>query len=159
MSDTSGSPMRGARSLDGPFLAVELEDVLGDLDDETAQRDDPRTSMTVVHRPELRVVVSRLRDGATIADAQSDEDVVIVALDGTADLEVAGRKGSLRRGTLVSIASGSEWSLRGKDDAVAVLVFGASGSTGRSSPGGGMTSTEGASSGDGGEGTDERALP
>ncbi len=132
MNETSGSPIRDARSLDGPFLTLDLEDVLGELDDESTTRDEPRTSMTVVHRPELRLVVSRLRDGATIGDERCDEDVFIVALDGRADLDVDGRAASLRRGTLASVASGHRWSLSGRDEAVAVLVFGA-GATGRPS--------------------------
>ncbi len=132
MNETSGSPIRDARSVDGPFLTLDLEDVLGELDDERTARDEPRTSMTVVHRPDLRLVVSRLRDGATIGDERSDEDVVIVALDGTADLDVDGTAASLRRGTLASVASGRRWSLSGRDDAVAVLVFGR-GSTSRGS--------------------------
>jgi quercetin dioxygenase-like cupin family protein len=124
MSETSGSPTRGARSLDGGLLTLELDDVLGQLDRESEGSDEPRTSMTVVHRPDLRVVVSRLRDGATIADEASDEDVVIMTIEGDAEVEVDGRTGSLRQGTLASIASGCDWTLRGREETVAVLVFG-----------------------------------
>ncbi len=134
-AETSGSDVREARPLAETVGSFDLEDLLADIDGELedGETKGDRSSRTLVHRDGLRIVLTRLRDGVELADHASDQDVAIIGVDGTGELAADGKTEKVGRRRMITVAGGTDWTLRGRGDLVAVMVFSGRGSTGGAS--------------------------
>lgn len=126
---TSGSGVREARDVGQAIGTFDLEDQLAEIDGELedGQTKGDRSSRTLVHREGLRIVLTRLRDGAEIGDHASDQDVAIIGIEGTGELSGGLVTEKVERRLMVTVAGGTDWTLRGRGDLVALMVFGGRG--------------------------------
>lgn len=122
---TSGSDVREARDVAETVGAFDLEDLLADIDGELqdGQTKGDRSSRTLVHRDGLRIVLTRLHDGVELGDHASDQDMAVIGVDGAGDLTADGRSEKVGPRRMVTVAGGTDWTLRGRGDLVAVMVF------------------------------------
>lgn len=126
---TSGSGVREARDVGQAIGTFDLEDQLAEIDGELedGQTKGDRSSRTLVHREGLRIVLTRLRDGAEIGDHESDQGVPIIGIEGTGELSGGQVTEKVERRLMVTVAGGTDWTLRGRGDLVALMVFGGRG--------------------------------
>jgi quercetin dioxygenase-like cupin family protein len=131
-----GSDGRGARPTIAETVgSFDLEDLIADLDGELEEGETStdRSSRTLVHADGLRIVLTRLHDGVEVGDHAIDQDVAFIGVDGTGDVSADGKTEKVERRRMVTVAGGTDWTLRGRGDLVAVMVFSGHGATGGAS--------------------------
>jgi len=85
-------------------------------------RTEPRAARSIVHTPDLRVVMTALHQSADLQNDDPDEAVTIQGLRGSALLSINGRGAVVDEGTLVGIPAGSRWRLVATTDAAVLLT-------------------------------------
>jgi len=120
---TSGNDERAARSLMERLLVFSLADVARGLRGESEFRDGDRNSITLVKEVDFRIVMSTLKDGATIHEKEGAARVSLQLLDGNAVLDVDGDVADLEAGQLATIDVGRTWELTSRGDSTVLMTL------------------------------------
>jgi quercetin dioxygenase-like cupin family protein len=120
---THGSDERGARPMVEGLMAFDLADELANLRAEPLWRDRDRDSRTLLKTDDLRVVLTSLRAGATIAEQDGEGPVSVHVLEGGVSLRSEEGDLALGPGELAIVAGASPWQLSADQDAAVLLTF------------------------------------
>ena len=120
---TSGSGVREARPLMERLLTLGLRDEVEALRREPAWQDGDRNSRTLAKAGDLRVLLSALRAGATIHEADAEGPATVQILEGRVIVSVAGEAADLGAGQLAAMDAGEAWSLEAAEESVVLLTL------------------------------------
>ena len=127
---TSGSDSRGSRPTMERLMVFGLTEELQRLRDESQWTDGDRNSMTLAKEVDFRVLLSVLRDGATIDEQDGDARVSIQLIEGRARLRLgdasapaSGEEAELEAGDLGVVDAGHPWTLRAEGDCAVLLTL------------------------------------
>jgi quercetin dioxygenase-like cupin family protein len=91
-----------------------------------------RNSKTLLKTDSLRVVLTALRAGAVMDNADPDESITVHGFQGTIRVSAAGSEAPVRMGQLVCLAGGDPWRITADTDSLFLLVVGRSEAKGAS---------------------------
>jgi quercetin dioxygenase-like cupin family protein len=120
---TTGNDEREPRRLMERLMVFAPRLEAARLRSETEWRDGDRNSMTLAKEGDFRVVLSILRDGATIHDDEGDGRASLQLLEGRAVVSVDGDEAHLDTGELATVNSGQPWQLRSDGDSTVLLTI------------------------------------
>jgi len=120
---TTGNDERDARPLMERLLVFSPRLEAARLRSETEWRDGDRNSMTLAKEVDFRVVLSVLRDGATIHDDDGDGRASLQLLEGRAVVSVDGDEVHLDTGELATVNAGQRWQLRSAGESTVLLTI------------------------------------
>jgi quercetin dioxygenase-like cupin family protein len=86
--------------------------------------DGDRNSKTLFKADALRVVLTALRDGATLRNEDPDEAVALQVLQGELEVRVRSEETVARGGQLVCLAGGEPWQVSAAADSLFLLIVG-----------------------------------
>jgi hypothetical protein len=118
---TSGSDSRQSRALMERLMAFDLHAEIRRLRREDQWTDGDRNSVTLAKEVDFRVLLSVLREGATLTEEDGDARVSLQLIGGGARLESAAGAAELNAGQLAVVDAGQAWRLTATEDS-AVLV-------------------------------------
>ena len=119
---TSGSPERAPQRLAGPLLAFDLAVEAAQLRYEHGWRDGDQSANTLVHEPDLRVVLIALRRGARIREHRTAGRVTIQVVSGRVRLYCADQPVELAAGHLLALEPGVPHDLDALADSAVLLT-------------------------------------
>lgn len=108
---TSGSSVRESRPLMERLMVFALEDEVHALHSEQPWQSGDRNSRTLAKDVDFRILLTVLRDGATLTEEDGDARVSVQVLHGKARLEVGDDWAELASGQLAAIDAGPTWRL------------------------------------------------
>lgn len=120
---TSGNDEREARPLMERLLVFSLLDEAARLRSEAEWRDGDRNSMTLAKEVDFRILLSALKDGATIHEEDGDARASVQVLDGRATLDVDGEEADLGAGQLATIDVGRRWRLTSTGQSTVLMTI------------------------------------
>jgi quercetin dioxygenase-like cupin family protein len=104
-------------------LIFSLADEIRQLRGESEWREGDRNSMTLAKALDFRVLLSVLREGATIHDDEGDGRASVQVLEGRAVLKVDNQQADLVAGELATVDTGHRWQLRAKEESAVLLTI------------------------------------
>lgn len=120
---TSGTDERDARPMMEPLLVYSLADEIGQLRDEEPWRSGDRNSRTLAKEVDFRVVLSVLRDGATLHEEDGDARTSLHVLEGRATLSLDAEEADLDASEVAMVDTGHRWRLRAKGECAVLLTL------------------------------------
>jgi quercetin dioxygenase-like cupin family protein len=120
---TTGNDERPARPLMQRLMVFTPRLEAARLRAETEWRDGDRNSMTLAKEVDFRVVLSVLRDGATIHEDAGDGRASLQLLEGRAAVSVDGDEVHLDTGELATVNAGRRWQLRSEGESTVLLTI------------------------------------
>ncbi len=122
--ETSGTETRESRPMMDQVLVFSLDQEVEALRQEGEWTDGDRNSRMLAKDVDFRVLLSVLRDGATIDEQDGDARVSIQLLAGSAALRVDDvGEADLRAGQLAAIDAGQPWNLTARGECAVLLTF------------------------------------
>ena len=121
--DTSGSAVRERRPMMEPVLVFDLAAEVTGLREEPEWTDGDRNSRMLAKDVDLRVLLTALRDGASIDEQNGDARVSLQILEGTGVLELSGGSTELRTGQVAVVDAGNPWVFRATGDCAVLLTL------------------------------------
>ena len=120
---TGGSDERAARPMIGPLLHFSLATEIAVLraEDEYQARD--RSSRTLAKERDLRVLLSVLREGATLDEHDGDARTSVQVVEGEATLSIERDSIRLRPTELGVVDRGQPWLLQAESDCAVLLTL------------------------------------
>jgi quercetin dioxygenase-like cupin family protein len=119
---TTGSEKREARTLTGPARDFNLADEIASLKSEPSWQQSDRNSRTLVHEPQLRIIVSVMKTGARLHEHRTDGAVSIQTIQGHLRLGIGQDAVDLPQGRLVAIEPGMTHELDAIDESAFILT-------------------------------------
>ena len=119
---TTGSEKREARTLTGPARDFNLADEIASLKSEPSWQQSDRNSRTLVHEPQLRIIVSVMKAGARLHEHRTDGAVSIQTIQGHLRLGIGQDAVDLPQGRLVAIEPGVTHELDAIDESAFILT-------------------------------------
>ena len=101
--ETSGTPRRPAQRLAGPTLTFDLTAELEQLRREETYRSGDRNAKTLAKEPDLRVVLTVLKEGARLREHQAPGPVAVQTISGRLRLHAGGQTFDLPTGHLLTL--------------------------------------------------------
>lgn len=120
---TSGTQSRGARPLMEGLMVFALRDEIEALRGEGPYTDGDRNSVTLAKEVDLRVLLTALRDGATLDEQDGDARASLQLLEGRATLRVGTEETELAETDIAVIDAGRPWLLRATGDCALLLTL------------------------------------
>ena len=120
--ETSGSPERAPQRLAEPLLAFDLAVEAAQVRYEHGWRDGDRNANTLVHAPDLRVVLIALRRGARMHEHRTAGRVTIQATAGRVRLHCADQTVDLAAGHLLTLEPGAPHDVEALEDSALLLT-------------------------------------
>ncbi|CAN5640190.1 hypothetical protein BH23CHL7_BH23CHL7_00800 [soil metagenome] len=120
---TSGSDTREPRALMGRLLVFDLHGEIRRLRSEEQWTDGDRNSVTLAKDVDFRILLTVLRRGVTIDEADGDARASIQLISGAATLEADGRSVRLSSGQLAALDRGVAWNLSATEDSAVLLTL------------------------------------
>lgn len=120
---TSGSDDRGARSLMEQLMVFDLGAEIERLRSEVEWADGDRNSRTLAKEVDFRVLLSLLRRGAELTEADGDARVSIQVVHGAARLTVDDESVDLPAGALAAVDAGPRWQLTATTECAVLLTL------------------------------------
>ena len=122
--ETSGSETRESRPMMDQVLVFELQQEVATLRQEGEWTEGDRNSRMLAKDVDFRVLLSVLRDGATIDEQDGDARVSVQLLAGAGSLRVGGvGEAQLSAGQLAAIDAGQPWTLTARGECAVLLTF------------------------------------
>src|SRR5215208_4564249 len=101
--ETSGSPLRPAQRLAGSTLTFDLAAELEQLRGEDSYRSSDRNAKTLVKEPDLRVVLTAIKDGGRLREHRAPGPVAVQTISGRIRLHAGGQTLELPVGHLLML--------------------------------------------------------
>ena len=120
---TSGSDDREARPLMERLMVLDLAAEVSRLRAEEQWATGDRNSRTLAKEVDFRVLLTVLRDGATLTEEDGDARVSIQLLEGAARLDATGMPAELAAGHLAVIETGEQWRITAAGDCALLLTL------------------------------------
>lgn len=120
---TSGSEAREARPLMEPLMVFSIDDELQRLREEEQWQEGERNSRMLAKDVDFRVLLTTLRDGATLDEQDGDARVSLHVLSGRAVLELAGSEAELESAEVAVVDAGQRWTLRSVGECALLLTL------------------------------------
>jgi quercetin dioxygenase-like cupin family protein len=120
---TTGNDTREARALMDRLLVFAPRLEAARLRSEPEWRDGDRNSVTLAKEVDFRIVLSVLRDGATIHDDEGNGRASVQLLEGRAVVSVDDKEAHLDTGELATVNSDQRWQLRSDGDSTVLLTI------------------------------------
>ncbi|HZR99867.1 MAG TPA: cupin domain-containing protein [Chloroflexota bacterium] len=120
---TSGSPERAPQQLVGPLLAFDLGVEAAQLRYEHGWRDGEQSANTLVHEPDLRVVLIALRRGARIREHRTAGRITVQVTAGRARLHCPDQTVELSAGHLLALEPGIPHDVEALEDSALLLTI------------------------------------
>jgi len=121
---TSGTDSRGPRPLIEELMVFSLPAEIAALRQEAPYRDGDRNSATLAKEVDFRVLLTVLRNGASLEEHDGEARSSIQVLDGAAGLTVGSeQEADLEVGEVGVIDAGSPWRLRATADCAVLLTL------------------------------------
>lgn len=128
--ETSGSDSRGSRPTMERLMVFGLTEELQRLRSESQWTEGDRNSMTLAKEVDFRVLLSVLRDGATLDEQDGDARVSLQVVEGRARLHLGdsaqaagGEEAELEAGDLAVVDAGHPWSLEAEGNCAVLLTL------------------------------------
>jgi quercetin dioxygenase-like cupin family protein len=127
--ETSGSDSRGSRPTMERLMVFGLADEIARLRSESQWTDTDRNSITLAKEVDFRVLLTVLREGASIEENDGDARVSVQVLEGRATLQLGadsidgGEGADLEAAHLAAIDAGQPWRLRASTECAMLLTF------------------------------------
>lgn len=118
---TSNRP-KGDRILDAPQVTFDLQETVIQLTQEKAWSENDRNAMTVFKTPEMTVVVTILKPGATIEENDIKGLLTIQVFHGRIEISLKGWKEVLQKGQMIAIHARVKHSIRTLEESALVLT-------------------------------------
>lgn len=120
---TSGTDERAARPMMERLMVCSLADELAQLRDEEPWRTGDRNSRTLAKEVDFRVVLSLLRDGATLREEDGGARASLHVLDGHATLTLDNDQAELAAGDIAVVNEGQAWQLRADGECALLMTL------------------------------------
>jgi quercetin dioxygenase-like cupin family protein len=120
---TSGSDTRESRPLMERLMVFDLHSEIDSLRREAQWTDGDRNSRTLAKEVDFRVLLSVLREGATLDEQDGDARVSLQVIAGAAELLTDAGSTELRAGQLAAVDAGQRWQLRASEDSAVLLTL------------------------------------
>jgi quercetin dioxygenase-like cupin family protein len=120
---TSGSDDRRARRMMEPLMLFSVDNEVESLREEQPWIEGDRNSRTLAKEVDFRVLLSTLRSGASLDEADGDARASIEMIDGEAELRAHGRRVELRAGEVAVVDAGQPWALTATRDCALLLTL------------------------------------
>ncbi|MFL5756680.1 MAG: hypothetical protein ACJ77N_10315 [Chloroflexota bacterium] len=120
---TTGTDTRESRELRGEVMAFDLLDEVERLRAEPEWAERGRTSKTLAKAPEFRLVLTLLREGAEIGDADAHAPLAVQVLDGRILAGRSEERVDIDRGGVAWFSPGPGWHARAASDAALLLAM------------------------------------
>ncbi|MDP8905755.1 MAG: hypothetical protein M3N29_10710 [Chloroflexota bacterium] len=120
---TSGTEEREAREMMERLLVFSLADEIRALREEEPWQARDRNSRTLAKEVDFRVVLSALRDGATLHEEDGDARASLHLIDGHAALTVGSDEAELEANDVAMVDAGHRWVLRANGDCAVLLTL------------------------------------
>jgi len=121
---TSGTDTRGSRPLIEDLMVFSLSAEADALRTEDQYRNGDRNSATLAKEVDFRVLLSVLRNGATLDEQDGDARGSLHLLEGTASMTVGdGEEAELSTGDVAVVDAGRPWLLRATSDCAVLLTL------------------------------------
>ena len=120
---TSGTSTRPPRTLVASLTVIDPSAAGERLRREEDFVRGDRASVTLQHADVMRVVLTALREGATLGAEHSDDWLVMDVVEGSVSLERADARADLAAGMRAIVQPGSPWSLTATSTALLFTTF------------------------------------
>lgn len=120
---TSGTSERNSRPLMDRLLVFNLAEEIESLRAEWQWTENDKNSRTLAKDVDFRALLSVLHTGAALDEEDGDARASLHIIEGTAELEVAGKSTSLASGHVAVVNSGQPWILRASSDCAVLLTL------------------------------------
>lgn len=120
---TSGTDEREARLMMERLLVYSLGDEINQLRQEEPWRGGDRNARTLAKAVDFRVVLSLLRDGATLHEEDGDARASLHLLEGRAQVSLDADEAELGPGEVAVVDAGHRWQLRATGDCAVLLTL------------------------------------
>ena len=113
---TTGTDVRGARPLMERLMVFALDEEVSRLREEPAWREGDRNSMTLAKEADFRVLLTLLREGATLDERRVEGRFSVQILAGRAELRLGDEAAELAAGELATVSPGFAWALEAREE-------------------------------------------
>jgi quercetin dioxygenase-like cupin family protein len=120
---TSGTGLRGSRPLMERLMVFSLNDELVRMREEEPWQQGDRNSLTLAKDVDFRVMLTALRDGATLDEGDGDARVSLQVLEGRALVNLDGEEAELAAAEIAVVDAGQSWSLRAVGECALLLTL------------------------------------
>ncbi len=121
--NTSGSDVRESRELMNQLMTFALDEEIAIMRAEPEWAENGKTARTLAKEVDFRVLLSVLREGATLEEQDGEARASLQVIDGEVELAVEGGAARLRAGALAVVDSGQAWTLRAIGDSAVLLTL------------------------------------
>ena len=105
-------------------ITLDLAEIEREMRQEEQYRENGQAARTLVHEPDLRVVLMVLRGGTQIPEHDADGTTAVLALTGRLRLRLAGREVELAPGQALVMQRGLKHDVGAADDSAFLLTLG-----------------------------------